>query len=328
MDPKRPAFLITIDTEGDDLSSRPRELSTRNAQWLPRFQQTCEKHGLLPTYLVSYEMAMAPPVQRFGRDVLRRSAGEIGMLLHAWNSPPLLQITPDDSACAPYLYEYPLSVMRRKIEFLTALLQHNFETGITCHRAGRWGLDSDFARILLANGFRVDCSVTPGLSWAAHEGGTTGGPDFRNAPREPYFLNPEDVCASGPSGLLEVPVTIVPEPHSPLAPLRRLFPEGSLPARALGRLAPPITWLSPDGRNLARMVRLLEGIAARGESYAQFTIRSSELMPGGSATFPTEDSINRLYAGLDAVFATASRLFRPSTLTAFSDELRPSEVAA
>ena len=45
----RPAFLVTIDTEGDDLWSRPREIGTRNAAFLPRFQALCEAHGLKPT---------------------------------------------------------------------------------------------------------------------------------------------------------------------------------------------------------------------------------------------------------------------------------------
>ena len=30
-------FIITIDTEGDDLWSRPRAITARNAAWLPRF---------------------------------------------------------------------------------------------------------------------------------------------------------------------------------------------------------------------------------------------------------------------------------------------------
>ena len=33
----RPAFLITIDTEGDAIWSRPKHIQTRNAAYLPRF---------------------------------------------------------------------------------------------------------------------------------------------------------------------------------------------------------------------------------------------------------------------------------------------------
>jgi hypothetical protein len=70
----RPAFLVTIDTEGDDLWSRPREIGTRNAAFLPRFQALCEEHGLKPTWLVNHEMALCRVFQRFARAVLVRSA--------------------------------------------------------------------------------------------------------------------------------------------------------------------------------------------------------------------------------------------------------------
>ena len=70
---QKPAFLITIDTEGDDLWSRPREITTRNAEFLPRFQQLCERYGFKPTWLVDYEMACCPVFGEFGRDVLAYS---------------------------------------------------------------------------------------------------------------------------------------------------------------------------------------------------------------------------------------------------------------
>ena len=59
----RPAFLITIDTEGDNLWSRPRTMTTRNAEYLPRFQELCETYGLKPTYLTNWEMTNSPAFQ-------------------------------------------------------------------------------------------------------------------------------------------------------------------------------------------------------------------------------------------------------------------------
>src|SRR5438046_1437730 len=83
--PSPPVFLVTIDTEGDNLWTRPRTVTTRNAEWLPRFQALCEAHGLRPTYLTDYDMAVSPAFRDFARDLLVRDAGEIGMHLHAWN---------------------------------------------------------------------------------------------------------------------------------------------------------------------------------------------------------------------------------------------------
>jgi hypothetical protein len=34
-------FIITIDTEGDNLWACPRHITTRNAAYLPRFQSLC-----------------------------------------------------------------------------------------------------------------------------------------------------------------------------------------------------------------------------------------------------------------------------------------------
>src|SRR5688500_4964789 len=99
------AFLITIDTEGDNLWSRPRKNTTVNSRFLPRFQDLCERFGYKPTYLTNYEMARCPVFQEFGADVLRRNSAEIGMHLHAWDSPPVVPLTSDDSAQHPYLFE-------------------------------------------------------------------------------------------------------------------------------------------------------------------------------------------------------------------------------
>ena len=58
--PGRPAFIITVDTEGDNESSRPNPIETRNAAFLPRFQALCEEFAFKPTWLTNYEMAMSP----------------------------------------------------------------------------------------------------------------------------------------------------------------------------------------------------------------------------------------------------------------------------
>jgi hypothetical protein len=137
-----PAFLITIDTEGDNLWSRPACVTTDNSRFLPRFQSLCERYGLKPTYLVNHEMANCPVFREFGRDVLGRAAGEIGMHLHAWDSPPLTSLTDNDANFHPYLIEYPVSAIHDKVISITRLLEDVFQVPIRGHRAGRWGFDS------------------------------------------------------------------------------------------------------------------------------------------------------------------------------------------
>src|SRR5579872_1992405 len=161
MAPRKPAFLITIDTEGDNAWARPREITTRNSRYLPRFQQLCERYGFKPTYLTNYEMAQCPDFRALAQDALRRGTAEVGMHLHAWNSPPLVPLTADDFDCHPYLIEYPPQNIRDKVVFLTELLEDTFQVKMRSHRAGRWSFNAVYARILVENGYRVDCSVTP-----------------------------------------------------------------------------------------------------------------------------------------------------------------------
>src|SRR5262249_55521079 len=147
-------------------------------------------------YLTNYEMAMSDPFVEFGRDVLARGAGEIGMHLHAWNSPPLVPLTGDDFRFQPYLVEYPEPVMREKIATMTRLLEDRFDRVILTHRAGRLGFDGRYAAILLREGYRVDCSVSPGLDWRGTLGDPDGkgGSDYSAFPDRPYFFDPSDIA--------------------------------------------------------------------------------------------------------------------------------------
>src|SRR6476660_3902550 len=128
-------FLITIDTEGDNLWTISKTVTTQNARYLPRFQGLCEGYGFKPPWLANFEMAECPAFREFGRDVLRRGQGEIGMHLHALTSPPL---TNDGLTGQAYLIEYPENVTRDKISFMTATPEQPFEPRMVSHRAARW----------------------------------------------------------------------------------------------------------------------------------------------------------------------------------------------
>jgi hypothetical protein len=288
----KPSFLITIDTEGDDLWSIPTEVTTENARYLPRFQSLCERYKLKPTWLTNYEMAECPFFSELGHDVLQRGTGEIGMHLHAWDSPPLT----DGPRGQAYLIEYPQSAMRNKIGFMTSLLEDRFGRKMVSHRSGRWAFNSCYARLLVEHGYLVDCSVTPRVSWANVPGDPngSGGTDYSLYPSHPYFMDLDRIDREGDSPLLEVPVSIVSES---------------------GRLQ----WLRPDGRNLDSMCAILRRARAERWPCVEFAFHSSELMAGGSPTFQTEDSIERLYDDLEALFTAAADGFRADTLSEFYD---------
>jgi hypothetical protein len=300
-------FLVTIDTEGDDLWSRPRRITTRNAAWLPRFQALCERYGFKPVYLANFEMAMSVAFVEFARDVLARGAGEVGMHLHAWNSPPLEPLTRDDFYYQPYLVEYPERVMREKIRTLTGVLEDRFACKMASHRAGRWALDARYAALLVEAGYRIDCSVTPGIDWRGAPGDPAGagGADYRGLPDRPYYFS---------DALLEVPVTVRAGRlyrHLPV-----LYRVPGL-RRAAGMLSPAPRWLCPAESSLGQMLQVAREARAEGAEHLEFALHSSELMPGGSPAFRAAADIERLYDDLEALFAALAPWCRGMTLQEF-----------
>jgi hypothetical protein len=316
-----PAFLITIDTEGDDLWSQPAAITTKNARYLPRFQALCEKYGLRPTWLVNYEMAECPEFVDFGRDVLARGTGEIGMHLHGWNSPPIKPLTENDYRHQPYLFEYPEPLMREKILAMTDLLEERFNRKMVSHRAGRWGLNSTYARLLVEAGYRTDCSVTPHISWQVYPGDPrgSGGPDFTRFPEQPYYLDLEHLDRPGKSTLLEVPLSVVLTPYARLNGWLEHGP--SLLRRAFSRFFPSYHWLAPRDRltNYHGMLAILHHALKNDWPCVELAMHSSELMPGGSPFFSDEKSIERLYRRLEMLFSLAAESFRGMTLEEFGD---------
>ena len=326
---RRPAFLITIDTEGDNLWSAPQTITTNNSRFLPRFQSLCEKYGLRPTYLTDWEMAHCDVFREFGEDVVARGAGELGMHIHGWNTPPLdPPLTADDHACRPYLMEYPEWQMREKIRVMTDTLEQTFCVDVVSHRSGRWALDSTYVRALMDTGYCVDCSVTPHVSWRGHTGapGGNGGTDYTHFPETAYFIDPDDISRrlpprpGAPAGLLEVPVTVSTPRYSALADAAAVLNLSRAGARVANRFFPRLAWLRPSGKNRRLMLGLLDAARVDGRDYVEFILHSSEFMPGGSPTFPDARSIERLYDDMEALFASAAGAFVGATLSEYYEQ--------
>ncbi|MGP3964471.1 deacetylase [Nonomuraea sp. 3N208] len=299
--------------EADDQWQYNVEVSTENAAYLSRFQELCEEYRLRPTYLVEWAMACCEKFQEFGRSVVERGVAEIGMHLHPWTTPPLVSLTGADHMCHPFLIEFPEDVMREKVERITDLLVEVFQVPVISHRAGRWMLDERYAQILIDQGYLVDCSVTPHISWKNSRGAPDGcGPrDYSDFPEEAYFLDPGCISKKGDSALLEVPMTVVARRR------RDFLPEGSLVRRAANWISPEVVWMRPATSSRRRMCALASQALAEGRDYVEFMLHSSELMPGGSPYFRSKRSIEALYADLEALFAFVDKEFDGVTLAEY-----------
>lgn len=299
-------FIITIDTEGDNLWQWDKKspIRTENTLFLPRFQKLCEEYGFKPVWLTNYEMINDPRYVDFIMDVEERKVGEIGMHLHAWNTPPEYNL-PVVQTGLPYLIEYPEEIMRKKVETMTALIEQKIGIRPTTHRAGRWAMDDRYFKILKEFGYTVDCSVTPHQNWQSSPGQTEiDGTDFSKYPEQPYWVDNE-------MSLLEVPVSIRPS-HSFILP-KKLTPK-NIARNALNAYRGYNLWLRPKGNNEKLLLSFLDIINDSEADYIMFMLHSSEMMPAGSPTFKTCEDIEEMYKTLKKVFTKASKTYKGTTL--------------
>jgi hypothetical protein len=312
---KQTPFIITIDTEGDNLWSKPNEISTENSKYLPRFQKLCEKFGLKPVYLTNWEMANCEFFKEFARDVIRRNTGEIGMHLHAWNSPPHYELKKENFDYQSFLIEYPENIMRKKIEIMTRKLEDTFQVSMLSHRSGRWAINNTYLKILKEFGYKIDCSITPLENWGLNnEQYSNNNIDYSNSIKTSYFVD-EDILVEGESDFLEVPVSIIKNTKNTI--LRKYINRNRLTRRIYNHYRPEILWLRPNGKNLNNLIQVCDDIINNNSKYAEFILHSSELMPGGSPNFKDEKSIEKLYEDLEKLFEYGKKFFYGQTLSEF-----------
>ncbi|MBT4730523.1 deacetylase [Candidatus Woesearchaeota archaeon] len=308
----KPAFIITIDVEGDNLWSRPRDIKCRNALFLPRFQELCEKYNLFPVYLTNYEMAMSDFFVEFSNNCIRRKKAEIGMHIHAWNSPPVTY-DKDQYSLQPFLIQYQKKDIVQKIDYLYNVLSDKFSTEIISHRAGRWAINSNYMNELYKKGVRVDCSVTPNTIWDIGEfNGNSGYIDYTDFPDFEYFVNLNNIKASGSSDFLEVPMTIIRN-NTYFKEMRK----NKICRRLINRVNPEVSWLRPNGRNAKGMIKTIDAICNSDRKYAEFMIHSSELMPKGSPLFDSNYKVESLYEDIEGLFDYIKDKFYGITLADF-----------
>jgi hypothetical protein len=306
----RPTLLVTIDTESDDLWARKPELTFANIERLPRLQRFLEKNSVRPTYLVSYPVATSKTGCDVLRPLARAGAAEIGSHMHVWTTPPLEPLTEKDYEYCPLATEISYDSHYRKLKAATDAVGELAGRAPRAHRAGRYGLDANGLRVLEELGYGVDTSVTPLEMWREPDrNGGWRGPDFRNAPLEPYYPAHHDVSSIGRSSVLEVPVSIFLTRSLGREWTRRLarLPRNNNLIRALrwsgvARHA----WLRPgrevNGRMLAGLAR---AVVAAGIPVLNVMFHSSEMCAGTSPHTPSENEVDDSYRQLEELFRVA-----------------------
>lgn len=282
-------FFLTVDTEGDNIWSRPSVITAENTSKLYRFQELCEKYKIKPIYLTNYEAAINENYKIFIDE--HKKNLEVGLHLHAWNSPPEYKLTIDDYRFQPYLHEYPEDVIKQKIDFMVSLLENRFNTKIISHRGGRYSINSIILKALRAQGIKVDCSVVPGIDWRTSMGSPTGhgGPNFKESEANIHFLK-ED--------LYEIPVSTYR-----INNLIDTLSDKNLIKRGLSKIFEYKTSiLRSKIDNLNELKKIVEWNIKNDTSHLEYIIHSSELVKGGSPLINSTKDEDLFYTNLEEFF--------------------------
>jgi peptidoglycan/xylan/chitin deacetylase (PgdA/CDA1 family) len=207
-------LVITVDTEADWFDKQLNAIKSIGG--LDFLQEKCQKYDMKPTYLVSYEMATREEAIKVIKEYLDSGQCEVGNHLHVWSTPPFESENSygvDEKWIGGIQSEMEASVFEAKMKTLDDAILENYCVKPTSHRAGRWAIDKRTLNYLAKNGYLVDSSICPYVSWTQTRGVNDYiKTDSFNAPNIPYYPDTEDITKSGENSgniidILEVPVT-------------------------------------------------------------------------------------------------------------------------
>lgn len=308
-------FFITVDTEGDALWDNPKTIKTENVLWIPRFQELCEKYGFIPIWLTDYEIICDDRYVEYIKPKAHKGLCEVGIHVHARNNPPLIKLEGEVENGAAFLIEYPVEVRKEKFIGLRNLIEEKIGLEVKTHRAGRWTMDEAYVDLLVEEGIKYDCSVTPGIDWSNCAGivKKNKGSNYAN-----YRNGRQILKGSENKSIVEYPVSI-DKTKSLILP-SRMGIKSSMKS-VYHFIKHTDLWLRPNtSGNINEMKYLLRNISKNGE-YAEFMIHSSELMPGGGPRHQGEAEVKVLFDTMDKLFKYAVELgFRGYTFDTWENK--------
>ena len=297
-------LLVGIDTEGDNQWEAAARANQKfdNIYALPRLHAILAKHGVRPTYVITYPVARDERSAEVLRRLLAAGDCEIGAHHHAWETPPCSE---EDVRRHPYASTLARSQFEAQLAALTEAIAAAVGQRPVSYRSGRFGFSADHVAGLERLGYLVESSVAP-LFYESHK----GGPEFVEAPLTPYFLAYDSATKPGSSGVLEVPVSCGLSRRLPKA-LQYAYARAPSPyttkrvLRALRVLR--LRWLRPSYSSLDDMTALARTLATAREPVLNLLFHSSEAIVGGSPYNRTQGELDAFCERLERFLAFATR---------------------
>lgn len=304
-------FIVTVDTEEEFDWGKPLQAeghTLKSISRIARFQQFCEGHGVVPTYLIDFPIASSRLAADLLREAVAAGRAEIGVQLHPWVSPPFEEEVTEYNSFAGNL---PARLERAKFAKLRTTIEQAFGTSPRIYRAGRYGVGPNTSQILREHGIAIDTSVRARFDYSSH-----GGRNFRDLPVRPWWID-------RPGGLMELPLTTVywgalARHGSWLYPRLWRVPglRGILARIGLLERIP----LTPEGVSEVEARRGIEAAIQEGLPVLVFSFHSPSLQPGHTPYVRTEDELDALYSWWRAAFSLLERHgVKPTTVAQIMD---------
>lgn len=299
-----PLLLVGIDTEGDnqwDAAARARP-TFENIHALPKLHALFERHGVRPTYLVTWPVATDERSQEALRYVVLRGNCEIGAHHHAWETPPCGH---DELERHAYALSLPEAQFEAQLRELTEAVGRAAGERPVSYRSGRFGFSAAHVAALEREGYLVESSVAP-LFYEAHK----GGPDFVEARLRPYFLAYDSAVRPGCSRVLEIPCSAGLDRELPprLAHLYARLPWNYTAKRVLRKLGiARMQWLRPSYASLEEMTTFARRLVGDGQPVLNMLFHSSEAIVGGSPYNRTPGELEAFLDRLERFLAFATK---------------------
>jgi hypothetical protein len=230
------------------------------------FQERARELGVRPLYFLSYLMLQDVAVAQQFREWEERGWCDLGIHLHAWTTPPLLE---EVDEYASYQCNLPDYLEYEKFRSLVAVFCERIGHPPLYHRAGKYGIGRATLSILNEWGVRTDCSPSASFDFTDRHG-----PDFGDLPSTPLLIGDT-------APLLCLPVSGTRFLRGP-----DIFPAvGRAPF--LRRLTSPAR-LSPEDNSLRRLKRMVNRLASGETDDLVIALHSTSLVPG--ATIYADDA--------------------------------------
>uniref|UniRef100_UPI00315899EF polysaccharide deacetylase family protein n=1 Tax=Aurantiacibacter sp. D1-12 TaxID=2993658 RepID=UPI00315899EF len=281
-----PRCLLTVDTEEEFDWNKPLSRDTHGVDHvgrLSKFQEFCERQGIVPIYLVDWPIANSKLAREILCAPLADGRAEIGVQLHPWVNPPYDEDVTQTNSFAGNL---PRELERAKLTKLRDAIEDNFGIAPLIYRAGRYGAGANTAELLAEQGIAVDSSVRPKFDYSS-----AGGPDYRGFPIHPYWVDDEHT-------LLELPLTstfwgMLRHQGDFIYPRLWRMPSMRGVLSKLGMLERvPLT---PEGVSVEEAIRGIDMALDDGAPLLVFSFHSPSLRPGDTPYVRTENDLDNLY---------------------------------